>query len=591
MDGGNPARRALWVPTAAVYLSAAFLLGIAVYSADDYWYSTFMDGGLGEYLHLMRVHYEEMNGRMLVHAAAQLILHCGSWLFALAGTALTLAIPWASLRAARLPAARHVACLLIFGAGLLLMPGGMLSRGFLWTSAFCNYVLPTAMVCALLPLLQRLSERGGGSLPLAAGAALFSLLCGATTEQSGFVALCLALYFCLASLARDRRALPALLVSAAACLAGLLSIFLSPATQLRLAQETGASSAASLLDAVRRGLAAQAELLIGGRTSAALLAALFLAAGLVLSRSGGSRRPLLLCSVPAAAALAMALCAGAARQALYAAALISLIPAAAALLRSRRSVCALLMLCAAASLCVMLPTNTAGERVFLPFYLYSLSAAALLGAELLASLRPRAASAALALAALAAIVLRLPLFAGCWDNYQVERLNRRYERDYRETGVLYYCMDYDMDYTHTKAFSEGYTYAYWLDSAGFDPDTGRVYLYSGSLPSVYVSGERLTSPALPGESGWLLPLRDTVEALGETVTVLDGSLEVSVSGRRFEISYPSWGRALVSWEGGSLEVELSTGYYQTCLGEAAFTEAFGLGVEERGSSIRLSPGG
>lgn len=188
MDGGNPARRALWVPTAAVYLSAAFLLGIAVYSADDYWYSTFMDGGLGEYLHLMRVHYEEMNGRMLVHAAAQLILHCGSWLFALAGTALTLAIPWASLRAARLPAARHVACLLIFGAGLLLMPGGMLSRGFLWTSAFCNYVLPTAMVCALLPLLQRLSERGG-SLPLAAGTAFFSLLCGATTEQSGFVAL------------------------------------------------------------------------------------------------------------------------------------------------------------------------------------------------------------------------------------------------------------------------------------------------------------------------------------------------------------------------------------------------------------------
>ena len=202
MEGGNRAHRALWVPTAAVYLSAAFLLGIAVYSADDYWYSTFMDGGLGEYLRLMRVHYEEMNGRMLVHAAAQLILHCGSWLFALAGTALTLAIPWASLRAARLPAARHVACLLIFGAGLLLMPGGMLSRGFLWTSAFCNYVLPTAMVCALLPLLQRLSERGGGSLPLAAGTALFSLLCGATTEQSGFVALCLALYFCLASLAR-----------------------------------------------------------------------------------------------------------------------------------------------------------------------------------------------------------------------------------------------------------------------------------------------------------------------------------------------------------------------------------------------------
>ena len=587
--GPGAGRAAAWAPAAAVYLAAAFLLGIAVYSADDYWYSTFMDGSLGEYLELLRYHYEAFNGRVLVHVAAQLILHCGNWLFALAGTALGLWMPLSACLSAGLERRLVPCCLLVFGAGVLVMPGGMLTRGYLWVSAFCNYVLPTAMNCGLILMLDRLTRGGRPSAPSALALALLSFLCGATTEQSGFVALCLALYFCVLCLARCRRSLPAALLAAAASLAGLLTIFLSPATQARFASEAGATSLTSLFESVARGLEGQARLLGSGRSTAVLLAALFVLSGLSLRREGRRRWMFFACLVPAAAALAAPFCPEGVLPALYAGVFVSMALVSAALILSRRRVQALLTLSALASVCVMLPTNTVGERILLPFYLYSLAAASIPAAELLGRMGRKPALGAMAACALAVLALRAPLFSGCWGNYQVESLNRRYAREAAGTGELYYCMDYDMDYTHDKAFTNGYCYVYWLESAGFDESKVSVYFYSSELPAVYAGGERLTSPALRGaDGGWLLPLRGIVEALGGTVEVLDGGLTVQLDGTRWDISYPAWGEALLTGGDIPLSVELSTNYFQTCLAEAAFTEGLGLRVDVDGDVLTVS---
>ena len=108
--------------TALVFAAVAFLLLITVYSADDYWYSIFMDGSFKEWLELMRYHYETFNGRVLVHIAAQAILHFGNWFFALFGTAVCAAIPFFAGRAARTDAWTGRLCALIFGTGLLAMP-------------------------------------------------------------------------------------------------------------------------------------------------------------------------------------------------------------------------------------------------------------------------------------------------------------------------------------------------------------------------------------------------------------------------------------------------------------------------------------
>ncbi len=584
-------RYALLAVAAAAYLSCAFLMYITVYSSDDYWYSTFLDSGLARWAELTRYHYETFNGRVLVHAVAQVILHFGNWFFALAGTALCVLMPAAASRAEGAPRRRLPAALLVFGAGLLAMPGAMITHAFMWISAFCNYALPTAMCFGLVWLLSRALGRERMRAADWAACVPAGFLCGATTEQSGLVALCIALFFCLCALAKRRGALPGAFLTALAAAAGLYTIFLSPATRSRFGQETDTGSLAGLLQSISDGFEVSADILGGGLTTAALLAALFAAGGIVLARLSRRRAAAPVCLVPAAAAAAAPFCTGGVRLALVAAALISAAALALVLLRYGRRTSALLLLAGVASFCVMLPTNSAGERMLMPFHLYALGAACLLIPEAMEPWRAPLSALLPALAACALIALRVPLFSACWGNHQVEALNRGYEEAARESGELWYCMDYDMACTHTKPFNDAYFYGTWLESAGFPGGEGvKVYLYSEELPAVYVNGERLTSPALKGEDGWLLPLRGIVEALGGILDVRSDGIGVALPHAAFSISYPSLNTAEVSGSGGGAVVERSTNYYLTCLGESAFTEVMGLTVEENGGVINVSLG-
>ena len=61
-------------------------------------------------------------------------------------------IPLAALKAAQRPRGQVPACLALFGAGVLALPRALLVEGLLWTSAFCNYALPTAMIVGELLL-------------------------------------------------------------------------------------------------------------------------------------------------------------------------------------------------------------------------------------------------------------------------------------------------------------------------------------------------------------------------------------------------------------------------------------------------------
>ena len=143
----------------------AFLAGITVYSSDDYWYSTFMNGGIAEYFRMMKEHYLTCNGRNLVHFFAQLILHFGNGLFAVFAVGIFLLIP---LSADRI---RGIGCsgdtgdvvyggkekygsangektkdtngrpelfmiLIFFAAGILLLPLPVMVNGVLWISGF-----------------------------------------------------------------------------------------------------------------------------------------------------------------------------------------------------------------------------------------------------------------------------------------------------------------------------------------------------------------------------------------------------------------------------------------------------------------------
>ncbi len=582
------------VLTALVFAAVAFLLLITVYSADDYWYSVFMDGSFKEWLELMRYHYETFNGRVLVHIAAQAILHFGNWFFALFGTAVCAAIPFFAGRAARTDAWTGRLCALIFGTGLLAMPLQIMSQGLLWISAFCNYALPTAMICGEILLLERVLEKERPGFAPVPACMIAGFLCGATTEQSGLVAACAALFFALVSLFRNRRAFFAAFLTAAAAAGGLLTIFLSGATLSRLERETESGSLAETIEAFEKGFEKQAEILSSSHIVSVLLAIIFVCAGLALARRCAGKAVAVPFVLAAALPLAVPFCTGGAFNLLFGAALALTVIAALALIYAGSRTEALLLLCAVASVLVMCPTESSGGRVLLPFYMYVLAAAALLLSKELEHINPAVSSGILTAAAAAALLAGIPVFKGCWANHETDLINQVHARDAAVTGELYYCIDYDRRYTHTKAYEDGYFYEKYLESVGLDESETAVYFYSEHAPAVYVGDTRLASPAVAGsDGGWLLPLRDIIEGLGGSLDVHNTGITVHFGRQSYELTYPATDRIKISWTDAygvsqELVVERSPQYFQTVLSENAYSEAFGLTVTEGDNSITVT---
>ena len=578
------------------FAGLAFLMCITVYSADDFWYSTFLSGSLEHFLELTRLHYETFNGRVLVHIVAQVILHFGTWFFALFGTVCLIGIPAAAHKAAGRPKAELVTALAIFAVCVLALPRELLVQGLLWISAFCNYALPTAMIALELLLLTRTAAEGKtrfGSLPLCA---LTGFLCGATTEQSGFTAIAAAGLVWLWCLFKNRRKLAYPTAAALFAAAGLLTVFLSPATRDRFLRETDAGTLSGLFSTMRDGLNEQAALLFSGRAAAILIAVLFAAAGLALMRSSGKKLlPLGAAGLSMAAAVLLPAFSGDTRGALYGALLALILLWAVALIALSRRTEGFLLILSLVSILVMLPTESVGGRVFLPAFLYAAAAAALLMAGELEAMRSGLRGALPLLAAVGVIVLRLPFFAGCLDNLRIDRLNSASAEEAHTTGVLYYCIDYDMDYTHFKASHDAYFRGEYLESKGLPEDT-KVYFYGENKLAVYVLGERLTSPAFPdGEGGWMIPLRAVIEPLGGSLELTSTGVIVRINGVEVQISYPFAGEAHLEWtdaggEAHTMDVPKLDGYAETVIGERAYTDVFGLDVRMSEDGTRIDVG-
>lgn len=584
---------------AAAAALLAFLGLTTVYSSDDFWYSTFMDHGAVNYLRMMREHYLTFNGRMLVHFFAQMILHWGSPLFAAFLVGCCVAIPaalYATGEGEKSPEGLLL-CLLLFLAGILLLPRNAAVNGLLWISAFCNYVLPTAMAAGEILLFRRVVQREG-RLGVAGGMSLlFCFLCGATTEQMGAVAAGVEVLFALKCLFEKNKRIWLCLVGAGCALCGLLTIFLSPATRRRAETETlGDMTAVSgFIDHMKKQIQVQADFFADSWFLLAVLGGLFLFTGWVLLRKGAARRWVGLWYVLAAVSLVL-LRVG--RESLLVPAYLAVIALTAlqtaVWLRAGYEGPAFLLLAGLASAVIILFTASGGDRTFLPFCLCLLAALAWAGTMAL-EMAPSGAVyggvvIALSLLSFAVVGVQLP---GYWYNYQVDRQNRRYAAQAAETGVLYYDMSYNRSYTYVKPYEDGYFYEKWLESVGVDPDTCRIYLYREGLPNVYAGGERTGSPAVSGGGGWLLPLRGVVEALGGSLELIDPSgnaITIHLGDREYD--YVARGsQVTVQWtdDGGAhqMEGERAQDYYATCISEEIYTQAFGLEVRHENGEIRV----
>lgn len=550
-------------------LGAVAFLGLTtVYSSDDYAYSLYFDNGLRGYLPLAQYHYESVNGRALVHLFAHLLLEFDNVVFCLVCIGCALAIPalaqrhWALDRRDR--ARERSIYLLLFAA----MPSAIMTQGVMWVSAFCNYVIPCVMVCALISLLLDADRRGWRTPAIL----LLAFLCGATTEQMGAVTLAVLALVLLGDLWERRGAFcPAAGMLLAA--GGYATIFLSPSTQGRLLRETKVAAPEGLLASVWEGFRQQTVLL---STSAAPA----LAVTLIFLSLGRRKRWMRAASAAGIAGVWLGYFGtGAVREAGWALSYVLLAVMGLMLLRERMEMPGLLILAAVGSACIMMPTQSNRSRCFLPMYLFLAAAAALLTAKAACKRTSRSVIPAMAALLVFSAVSCYPILAGYWHNYRVDRINAVHVAEWEPGQPLYYCMDYDKRYTDSKPYDSGGAYEdFYLQSVGMDPDTTEVVYYGADHWAVYLSGSRLRFPAYTSGGTDYLPLRSIVEGAGGSVTLEGGKLLVTLDGCSFRLDYILRGETPVTWDGGSAGYACDNNVAGFYLEEAFFTEILGLRI-------------
>ena len=589
-DGNKTGRRAGALCCAAA-LTAFALLGVmsalTLWSADDMLYATFLDDGWRTYAGLLRWHYQEFNGRVLVHMAAQVILHFHIWFFVLVSLAAALAVPLSAGAAAGLERRQLPMAAAVFLCCLPAVPARILCQGWFWISAFCNYVLPTVMLCVLI-LLARGLERGGWGRKTAF--VLLAAACGASTEQSGAAAVVLTVYFLIRALVKRRGAVTA----GAACavsVAGLASIFCSPATRKRMMTEVKINSLRELVEKLLKELGPAAGEFGESLLVPALFAALFILTGVIAGRRLKKRWPVLAGLALALAPAVSLFTAGMARALLYAALCVAAAVCAVCLIALGRETPGLLTLTGLATLGVILLTDSAGERTLLPLCLYFLAAVAVLAAPELARLGKGGLAAVMAGLTVFAVAASVPLLTGIVDNYKIELENRENIKTARGSGELLYNIDYDMTYTWTKCdvtFKEEF-----LRENGLPEDTP-VYFYTRLRPNV-IAGGVPHFPVLQTEEGEDYITIRVVEFLDGTVEPLNSSYtELRVVTPRRECTVtavtPNW--AVFTWTEDGKAYRLETPRIakegRTYFPIEAYTRALGLQVTFDGTDYYVS---
>ena len=544
---------------------------LTIPSSDDFWYSTFLDDGLGAYFGKMVFHYQTFNGRVWVHLLAHVLLWAGNWLFVLVCVGCCLAMPL-STGGGRKQLVRTAALFLIFVAA---MPRTFFVEGVLWISAFCNYLVPTVLLCLLLRQMEE------DCLPPVY--LLTAFLCGSATEQFGMTTLAMLTLYLLTD-RHQRKVRAAGLVVAAV---GLATVFLSPATGARAAEEIPLNSLAALAGRLGESFNNLAYILTGSMTIPALLALLLILGGML----PGKKLVRWTSWAFAALALMTGLVPTEARVAISAAVLAAVAVLGLWMFVTEHRLTGGLVLTALASLAVMLPTGSVGCRNLLPFYLLAALAVSRL---MVTQVRRRSLLAGAAvLCALVTILGLIPLARGVVGNYRLDQQNREYAQEGNRTGVVCYDGGYDLRHTYSKAFESVYLQTKYLESVGFGAETpfelcGTARIRCGDVP--------LQEPGLRCINGLdMLPLRPIVENLGGSIHWQRERLEVELNGIRCRLYSLGTLEVRAEWidaDGRNQRMKLSrtefyeSGYYETAL----LTKVFGLDVtwDEDGQSCTIN---
>lgn len=562
---------------------------ITVLAADDYFYSTFWKNGWIGFVQRNVEHYFTHNGRVMVHILASAMLKLGMRGFALINTGILGAVCLLYLRLQQDQTCRpsfrmQAASLNLFFCFLLLIDFRVNKQVMMWVSGASNYIFPllVAGTAALFCGGSYAPERKGWVCGLSV---LFAFLAGATTEQAG--AFTMALVFCLWIYAqlRQKRWRPLGLLQLLACLAGYLTIFLSPATQGRMAAEFSVEALFFHLQQM------SVNFIAPGRSLN--LAVLFCAVVFVLRLVHKKLPKVLFLS----GAVGLFLCAGffvVPSVSLYVTMFtvfiaFVLLTVAVLVFWSPWAKSGFLLSAGLCSLLIMLVTESCSVRVTFPFLLSMILVCVHFCALIYEALQPKHATVLIVATGvffLASVLAFLPTLAGCLKNHEIDLRNRQATETARTTGQFSY-EDYDPYYSHTAMFESEYFESWFCRYYGLE-DVEIHYTRETSLP-IAVDGRQCTQPSVQSGGKSFFPARAVIEGLGGRMTWLSGDyLVFEYDGSTYTFSSP-W-----IYGGGDRRYLARDGifeFYDTIyISEDILQEVFGIQIERRENQLLVSSG-
>lgn len=535
-----------WLGGAAVLIAAmamhlAVNWNITVYS-DDYWYGTFFQGGLVQFLRNTLNHYRTVNGRVFVHILIPIVLLADTKLFAVLSPILTAAIFLLGLRVQDKKLGGGV-LLLASGLGLLSVLGSeiqYLRMSLYWIAAYFNYAFPLIFPLAVLWGMDRALENKV-SKPGAVGLCLCALLSGASTEQCGVTALILVCgYWALLML--RKRPLPRLVhLCPLLTMAGYLTILTAPGSHARVARgiDGGIFSVFNPSVFTARFFDVMSYL-CGYAFWNILFACLCILAGLV-SMSDETLPRHLFSGFPAG----------------IIAGVLGSLPGAQGLL-AVFTVCytvylsvtflsvldyqitGLLLLGAGASVMMLIVTTLYYARCFFPCVLLFLMAAWSLLFRVLTRVKlPKGISAGVLVLLAAVFAARyIPIYQGYAANHVVVAQNQKAIERYQPGEELELSIDLDADYRFTSFFEGNYFLINFLQYNGLPIDTPvRFTSQVWDVSDVYVDGQRSVFPALEKDGQLLIPIDFVFQASGGTSEYLwtDYSFSLTHDGKSYTL--------------------------------------------------------
>ena len=103
----------------------------------------------------------------------------------------------------------------------------------------------------------------------------------------------------------------------------------------------------------------------------------------------------------------------------------------------------------------------------------------------------------------------------------------------KESGTLYYSIDYAHEYAHSLMFDDGYFYNTFAALHGLE--NTKIVLTSEILPAIYCGGEKLPCPAIEKEGKLWFPLEISVAAMGGSTAWSPEEMQIHIGGRKLSL--------------------------------------------------------